>query len=312
MISMTNIQKKIQPYFNSKLAVAVSGGSDSYALLHLLKESGHSNISVLHFNHNLREEAEEEAQWVKQKCDALNVPCHILTWDTPPTSKENILEKARDARYKAFQKVCALEKIDYVCIGHTQDDVAESFLMRLGRGSGLAGLSSMAEKGSVMGVNILRPLLDVSRKELQDYLKNKGEVWLSDPSNEKDIFLRVRVRKAKKVFEEMGLSFSHIFASSKSLRRAENALLFYTDLAWENICIDEKIYDVQKFLMYPEEIQLRLISKIIAQVTGALVLPRTTKRENMRQNILKNTDGKWTLGGVIFCLKKGELSVYSE
>lgn len=311
-----NVQKSVEAFLSTykdkKIAVAVSGGSDSLALFYAVYEAvGNENLVVFHFNHGLRAEANSEAQMVSEISARMGVPCAVRTWyhaeESPVKDGHNLMQKARIARYQAFKELCEEFHIEAVCVGHTADDVSESFMMRLGRGSGLSGLASMRVEGDVLGVPVIRPVLSCSRQDLKDYLTSRGQEWINDPSNEKTDFLRVRVRRAKDAFAKIGLPFESIFASSVSLRRAEDALEAWTNDLWLNVVESENQNDLilnDNFWSLKEEMQLRLISKIMLKLTGDTLAPRTSKRLNLLETMKTSNIGKWTLGGVIFQKKK--------
>ena len=320
MLPVNEVVKNfIKPFAEKRIAVAVSGGSDSLALLYALyEELGTTNLVVFHFDHGLRVESKNEAQWVSELCAGLGLPCAIRTWSAEGRSRldaQNMLQKARQARYAAFRELCKEYQVEAVCLGHTADDVSESFVMRLGRGSGLAGLSAMQSVGEVLGVKVLRPVLDCSRQSLKDYLTNRDQTWVSDPSNEKETYLRVRVRHAKDVFEKMGLAFESIYASAQSLRRAENALNTWCQQLWDEIIHTNgngSLTFNELFWHQVEEMQLRLLSKAMVEMTGDPLSPRTSKRISLLENMREVENGKWTLGGVIFEKKKGHLKCAPE
>lgn len=319
---MNNVRQAVEAflenYKDKRIAVAVSGGSDSLALLYAVYEAvGNENLVVFHFNHNLRPEAEAEAHLVAEITARMGIPCAVRVWHHESHKKDghNLMQKARIARYSAFKELCEEYNVDAVCVGHTADDVAESFMMRLGRGSGIAGLASMRSSGDVLGVSVIRPILSCTRQGLKDYLTSRGQDWVNDPSNEKTDFLRVRVRRAKEAFEKIGLPFESIFASSVSLRRAEDALNAWAEQLWCNVMtvVNEKTIEINnEFWQQQQEMQLRLLAKIMLHFTGDTLAPRTSKRLNLLDVMSKTEVGKWTLGGVIFEKKKEVITCRAE
>tara|TARA_R110000868_G_scaffold189695_2_gene433086 strand:- start:132072 stop:132995 length:924 start_codon:yes stop_codon:yes gene_type:complete len=291
-------------YKKSKFAVAVSGGSDSLALLHLLVDNGlQNNMTVLHFDHNLRAESADEAVQVHDICNELNVKCVIGKW-LEPDLDGNLQQAARHARYAFFKQYCHENNLEFVMVGHTVDDVAETFLMRLARGSGLKGLSAMQENSHAMGVHVVRPLLHILREDLQKYLHQKNVKYISDPSNDNSKFFRIRIRKLKNLLHESGLTYKNIRESALSLRRADDALLSYTQMAFDNCVKVEgaKLLVDMSFQYYPDEIKLRLIEKVILQITGEGLAPRTSKRLRAVK-AMESGENKFTLGGVKFTFK---------
>ena len=165
-------------------AVGVSGGADSLALVYLLKSWSDEHcvrVVALTVNHQLRPEADAEAEYTAQLMKKIGVEHHILQWvGVKPES--GIEEAAREARYGLLQKWCAENGVPLLLIAHNQRDQAETFLMRLQRGSGVDGLAAMQERTMRNGIEILRPLLDIAPEALRAYLREQGVQWVEDPS----------------------------------------------------------------------------------------------------------------------------------
>jgi len=290
-------------------AVALSGGGDSMALLHILSHVlGPKNVVALHFNHNLREESASEALWVKEQCDLLGVHCYVGAWQDPAT-KGNIQQQARQARYTFLAQACKEQGGEAFCVAHTADDVLETFLMRLGRGSGIKGLAAMKRIGEMHGVQLLRPLLSFTRQELRDYLVLHAVSYLDDPSNENEKYLRVRLRQQKELFENAGLGSEALLASAHSLRRAEEALEMEANRLWGKYAAhDSKGVTLSaSFLAEPEEMQLRLLEKALLETQPAPMAPRTSKRLLMLARMAEQ-DLPATLGGcIVHCTDSGFL-----
>ncbi|MGN7618812.1 MAG: tRNA lysidine(34) synthetase TilS [Ehrlichia sp.] len=169
---------------NGNCAVAISGGIDSMVLLHLSAQHCTNYIPVvLTVNHGLRPEAKQEALFVFQHSQSLNLKCHILNWHGQKP-ESNIQSFARDIRYSLLLQWCSEHKINYLMIAHQKNDNAENIMIRLERGSGLDGLAGMQESTYSNGICILRPLLSVSRKELLEYANEKNIAWMNDVSND--------------------------------------------------------------------------------------------------------------------------------
>jgi len=176
-------------------------------------------------DHGLRPGSAQEAADVSELCAHLDVPHTILNW-TGWSGKGNLPDQARRARYKLMTDWAEARGIMMIALGHTQDDVAETFMMRLARGSGLDGLSSMADTVTSIGSRSMfyRPMLDWSRAELREELNRRGQVWTDDPSNEDDRFERVRVRKALEHLNELGITPKGIAETANRLRTAREDL----------------------------------------------------------------------------------------
>lgn len=203
------------------IGVAVSGGSDSLALLVALVEAGVEAYAAT-VDHGLRPEAADEARHVGKICQGLKVPHEVLKWSGGPT--KNIQADARNARYGLLADWAASHNLNTVALGHTLDDQAETFLMRLKRGSGVDGLSAMAESRYMSGVLWWRPLLKQKRQDLRQYLTGAGVQWIEDPSNADDQFERVRTRKALEVLASLGISADILAKTADRMARARAVL----------------------------------------------------------------------------------------
>ncbi len=179
----------------SALMMALSGGPDSIVLLHALLEIRHKRgfrLIAAHLNHRLRgPESDRDEAFVRVECDRLGVELLVerakgLTPDTP-----NLEEHARDLRYDFFARASARARADYVVLAHHADDQAETVLMRLLRGAGVAGLAGMSAIGPG---NLLRPMLKITRTEILAYLSATGAEFVEDSSNRSFAPLRNRIR----------------------------------------------------------------------------------------------------------------------
>lgn len=178
------------------LAIAISGGSDSTALLHLARLSlPHSRLVALTVDHGLRPESTSEAQAVQRTMQALGVTHHLLHWQHGGTPSGNLQAEARKARYRLMSEACRREGIEYLLLGHTEDDQAETIAFMQARASGAVGLAGMSARREMNGITLLRPLLGFSRAELRHWLQAQSIRWIDDPSNENEDFTRIRLRR---------------------------------------------------------------------------------------------------------------------
>lgn len=259
-----------------RIGVAVSGGSDSLALLHLLKDWGRLPLSAATVDHGLRPEAAEEARRVGEICEGLGVRHVTLTWEGWD-GRGNLQDQARRTRFSLLAAWAKDEGCGVVCLGHTLDDQVETFLMRLARSSGVDGLSGMTQRITRHDMTFDRPLLNERRADLRAYLTRKGVEWIDDPSNEDERFDRVRARKAIGVLEEIGLTAEAIEGSMINLRLASLEL---RDLARETagrICKEpwgDVVFDRAAFRRLNPEMQHRLLSKVLMFVSSEEYPPR--------------------------------------
>ncbi len=201
----------------------ISGGADSVALLHLLRQTD-ARIMAVHVNHGLRGEASDgDAQFVASLCAAWHIPLRTYR-ATPPAHPSE--DWARQVRYGFFREAMAATGADALVLAHHQDDQAETLLLHLLRGAGLNGLAGMAPDTVVEGMRILRPLLGVSRQALRDMLTALGQPWREDASNADPRYLRNALRAdILPRLEQLAPGASARLATTAALLREEAALL---------------------------------------------------------------------------------------
>lgn len=177
-----------------KLGIALSGGTDSLALLLLAQAALPGRVEAATVDHQLRSASADEAELAKRYCSELDVPHSTLRVEV---AEGNLQDRARVARYAALGAWCEGRDLEGLATAHQMDDQAETFLMRLNRGSGLAGLSSIRAVGEVpnAAIRLVRPLLGWRRSELIALMKSVGWLPVEDPSNENTDFDRVRMRQ---------------------------------------------------------------------------------------------------------------------
>jgi tRNA(Ile)-lysidine synthase len=177
-----------------RAGVAVSGGADSVCLLHALLELAprwNLSLTVLHLNHQLRgAESDQDAEFVRQMAERLGLPAEIRAVDVA-ASPDNLEQAARDARLAFFQELLENGRLDRIAVGHTRSDQAETVLFRFLRGSGTAGLAGI--RPAISG-GIVRPLLEVERSDVEEFLRARGIPWREDSSNASPQFARNRIR----------------------------------------------------------------------------------------------------------------------
>lgn len=261
------------------VGVAVSGGGDSVALLRLLQDWGqenHRKIYAATVNHNLRNAAQAEADFVARLCNDLCVSHHILSWDGWD-QQGNLQNAARNARKSLLANWAHELGIETVALGHTRDDQAETFLMRLARGSGVDGLSGIRQISGQRPIWV-RPILGIKRQDLRCYLNKIGQTWVDDPSNDDDSFDRIKMRKAMPELAKLGLSIDRLASTAESLQTSRTALEQVTESVMRRCCEASRFgtvsIDLDALQLEPLEIQYRALSYAMAWVTGAHYRPR--------------------------------------
>src|SRR5262245_44325761 len=181
----------------SRFVIAVSGGSDSVALSHLmmsLDRAGHFQVAAFaHFNHQLRADADRDERFCTDLAASLGRPLIVDRGDVAELARRehlSIEDAARRLRYRFLERARVQAGADVVALGHTRDDQADTFLLRLLRGAGARGLAGMHPRRGV----IVRPLLDCRRSTLREYLEDNGLSFVHDSSNEDVSVPRNRVR----------------------------------------------------------------------------------------------------------------------
>ncbi len=276
------------------MAVAVSGGVDSVALLHWMVAIG-ADVVVLHVNHGLRAAAETEAQYVRDLSDSLGVKCHILHWRGPKPAS-GLEAAARHARYKLMTDFCRDNGIEHLAVAHQADDQIETFLLNLARGSGVTGLAGMRDVTMRNGIKILRPLLNVSRDELTQYCDTRNIKYFHDEMNEDMRYARVRMRCNRHVLRDvLGISDARILLAMRNLGRARDAVAIDIDSAVSDVMDGDRAIFSDSFLFDLElDIRLKFIAALIMKIGGGEYQPRLKSLE-AAENKLKS-DCKFTLG----------------
>ncbi len=274
-----------------KCILAVSGGIDSMVLLDAIAQykatippsSVFSECSVAYINHNLREESDEEALFVKEESEKRQMSCVVLSWSncetyTHRTQKKKmhgLEEKARLARYRLLWKHAAEIQANCVVTAHQLDDQWETFLMRLKRGSGLKGLCSPHSLTSIDDIHLLRPFHKISRSTIENWrtyyqIPVKHDVTNNDRQQE-----RARLRRMTNLLKNEGLSLPHFAKTIERLQSAQQTIQSITDEKWHdhnNIKIYTWGYiDMAAPVLLSgsyDEIHLNILSKALASVGG--------------------------------------------
>jgi tRNA(Ile)-lysidine synthase len=303
----------------ARLAVAVSGGADSMALTLLLAEwckERHIELVALTVNHNLRPEAEAEARQVHTWLEARGIEHHILT-HTGEKPASNLMERARELRYALLAEWCAGHGVQHLCVAHHRDDQAETFLMRLMRGSGVDGLAAMAPRSEMHGLHLLRPLLEVPKAELLTYLETQDQRWVEDPTNRNMDYTRNRLRHALReaMGEDAPLLDQRLAATATTLRRVKDALEDYTAQAIKG-CVEynndgSAALALEPWRSYPEEIRLRVLAEVLQAIGRAEKPLRFEKLERLHHALLEGEEAA-TLAGCRITTRNGFTRITPE
>lgn len=297
-----------------RLAVAVSGGGDSLALLGLACDwaAGRGcRIHALTVDHGLRPEAGDEALLVAREALRMGAGHDTLCW-TEWDGKGNLQAAAREARYALMREFCARRGIGAILLGHTRDDQAETVLMRLARGSGVDGLSAMAE-GRFGQDEILRPVLGEARADLRIWLSRQGMRWIEDPTNDDPRYDRVRARRLLTQLAPFGLDAVRLADTAQAMARARQALTARAADVAQDIVTDRHgllIIDRDRLSAVEEETRLRLVAHGLACLSGARYRPRLASLSGVLDSVLAGQGG--TLQGCRFLPGRGRVLIVRE
>ncbi len=257
----------------ARLGLAVSGGGDSMALLHLAQQWGGADLHVATVDHGLRPEAAAEAELVAQEAQRLGLRHVTLRWQGWD-GRGNLQDQARQARRALLQDWAAGEGLGAVALGHTSDDQAETLLMRLARGSGVDGLAAMAARRETDGILWLRPLLGFGRAELRDALRRKSLPWVDDPSNDDPRFERVKIRQA---LATLDLDPARLSETAARMAEARAVLDQTAQAAARAIGRSEAgdiVFDRSGFDALPADTRQRLLAEALRQIASSPYRPR--------------------------------------
>jgi tRNA(Ile)-lysidine synthase len=289
------------------LGIALSGGGDSTALLHLARGWGRARLMAATVDHGLRAGSADEALLAARAAAALDIPHETLLWQREGGG--NLMAAAREARLRLLADWAGRHGLSAVVLGHTLDDQAETLLMRLSRGAGVDGLCGMADHRQAEGAIWLRPLLSITRAELRDWLGARGVGWIEDPSNERLDFHRVRIRKA---MAGLDLPLPQLAQSLENLDMARDALVHYALGAAQGAQSRAAGLDLPlpAFLAAPVEIRRRLLVAGLRFVGGAGYPPR---RAQLQHALAALAQGRQvTLDGAILRPVDGWLRLLRE
>ncbi len=326
------------------IVLAVSGGPDSIALMWLAARwrralaRGPQLIAVT-VDHGLRPESSREARDVKRLARSLDLEHRTLRW-TGAKPKTGLPAAARTARYRLLAQAARRSRATHVLTAHTRDDQAETLLMRLLRGSGIAGLAAMARESEREGLRLARPFLDVSKSRLIATLERAGIGFADDPTNRDLSFTRPRLREVMPALAAEGGDARILARVASRLARANAAVEVLAEGAERYLALKDrretavdastghagrlnaKSYDMAAFAAMPEEIRLRLLWRAInrfghegpaelGKVEALLAALERTAAEATKGSRSKSSQPrlKQTLAGALVSLAGGRLRI---
>ena len=264
---------------NDMIVVGVSGGPDSMCLLHILisiKEELNFNLCVAHINHGIREEAGSDAKYVNDFCLRHDIPFYLKEENVTEISKNDkvgLEEAGRKVRYNFFEEILVKVKGTKIATAHTASDNAETILMNLIRGTGVSGLKGIV---ALRDDKYIRPLIECTKKEIEDYCEKEKLNPRHDKTNDENDYTRNKIRNILIPFVEK--EFNPSFVSSlnrlSEIVSTENEYLEgITDKIYEEILINKEenqiILDLKKFNKEPTAIKTRLTLYTITKLFGS-------------------------------------------
>ena len=290
---------------SDKIAVAVSGGSDSLALVISISRI-FSNVLAIMVNHNLRPTAAQEIAQTAATLDKFGIKYVIREWDG--NVKKNLENEARNARYKLLIDTCKAQKITYLCIGHHANDQVETFFLNLARGSGLDGLCAMPVMKMVENVAIIRPMLDLTKEDCRGYLRALNVDWCEDESNQDRHYKRNNIRFLLEQIEDKNLILQRTNQTIKTLQEAKFALdemvnITINSITINSISINRNIsqdkngisFSRNEFMKLSPYVQKSVLTRCIMNVSDRTYKLRLYQIENVLESIKSGKNFKRTL-----------------
>ena len=313
----SNFKNKLNLTNKKKFVVAVSGGPDSLALAALTKAYTYFHKSKFFYiliNHNIRRNSLQEAKKVKNLLKKKQIKLKIIS--NKKKIERNIQSEARNIRYKLLSNFCLKKNTLSLITAHNLEDQVETFLIRLSRGSGLRGLSSMRPQSKINNkINLYRPLLDVKKEFLVKTSKIIFGKFVKDPSNKNLKYMRTKVRGLKKPLEKSGVEYEQIFKSIKNLSESRDSLDDFLKKEFDKIILKrnkEILINLKKFRNHNNEIKMAIINASIKKLRKNYYDPRAKKVTNLIKTIDSKGFKKSTLSGCIFFKKGNNLCLKNE
>ncbi|MDR7123662.1 tRNA lysidine(34) synthetase TilS [Pseudotabrizicola sp. 4114] len=294
------------------VGLAVSGGGDSMAMLHLMQAVAQRPLAVATVDHGLRAGAAAEAAQVGQVCAGLGLPHEVLVW-AHGAVEGNLMAAARRARYGLLADWARRRGIGAVLVAHTADDQAETVLLGLARAAGLDGLAGMRPGWQQGGVAFHRPLLAVTRAGLRGFLQRRGLWFVDDPSNEDPAFDRVKMRAALAGLAAVGITSTGLATVARNLAAVQADLRGLVAGAAERLVVERAgalEMDRAGFAALPDELARRLVQAGLMWLSGADYPPRAGALARMVQGLRDGRDG--TLWGSRLVHRKGRALLLRE
>lgn len=237
----------------------------------------------------MRESSSDEAESLGKILAKKKISHQILTIPRKKIPEKNIEAKLRELRYDLLKNFCTKNKIEFLFLGHHAGDVAENFLIRLFRGSGLDGLSTMGEVVNFNEIKLVRPLLDFEKEDLKKFLRAKKVKWFEDETNSDEKFLRNKIRNFLETLPETNLIQKRIKNASDEIAKMRD---FFDELMWREtkeivIFEDERVLiNRKKFRELDEKIALKILAFALMKIGKKNYKPRREKLERFYEYLV--------------------------
>ena len=309
---------------NSRILVACSGGPDSMALLHLLKDIAihrHTTyeLGVAIVDHCIRSESKEEVLWLQQQVESLGLPFYSATFDVPRLSKAQKTSEetmGRQVRYQWLTELAKSENYGYIAVAHHKDDQAETILAHIIRGSGLNGLAGMSVVSAEYSIPVVRPLLDITKETLLAYLAVKGISYCVDRTNEDVRYQRNRIRH-RIMLELESINPAVVDAIVRLGNSVNEDLRVISDLVDQSfdklvtIDVDEVRISRRALRQEPLAIQRRLWQRLVSTVDSDITL--TSAHQEQLFDIVNTGEEKtFTIKSIKVTAQCDTIKVYCE
>ena len=310
-------KKKLNSFKKNSFLIAVSGGPDSLALTALAKSYSYENKCKIYYvlvDHNLRKNSSKEAKSVKKLLKRHKIILNILKNKKP--IEKNIQSEARVVRYNLLKSFCKKKKIKTILTAHNLEDQVETFFIRLSRGSGLHGLSSMRPINKIEdNINLIRPLLDFKKIKLIKISKLIFGRYYKDPTNRNTKYLRTRIRNLQEPLETSGINYDQVIKSIRNLSSSRDTLDQYFNKIYKNTVKKRNniiVINLKNFNKINQEMKMRVFKKAIKDFTKAYYSIRSKKIFNLIDKIKAKKNAKLTLGGCIISREKNCIILNKE
>ena len=308
---MEDLANKDEYLAGKKIVVALSGGIDSVALLHFLNKNYPGNVRAVHINHNLSKYSDEWCAFCESICNTAKIEFKYIGINLKNSS--NIEENARKKRYLSLTSELRMDEI--LCTAHHQEDQAETFLLQLFRGSGVAGLASMPKIKSIDDSELYRPFLNISKQKIIDYASKNHLEWIEDDSNLDTNFKRNLLRI--EFLPKLSSAFNGLIKNvSRSAAHQAEALRLMQDLAELDIknfelLIKNKI-QVSSLIQLPKRRMVNVLRYYIANL--GFLLPSNKVLNELISSLSAKTDANVILRWHHYEVRRynGELYFFDE